>query len=261
MPATWQRGEGGRKIKVDFGPLTKDHFEGLKIDPETKKTSIVKRINPEWVRTHFDGVYMQLVMLKPLLWFPVVVGAHREGEDNSPEALVVQRLKVRFQQRDQDHCFTKGMASCLSYCGQTEAAQIISQLGIRFVHMPKQTAIAEFKTTMEEKVPCIGTCEVFNVKNSRGKKKVLSVEDLIQNKTRFPTLVIPYGNDGSNNHAIVVIDDLIFDSTQPYAMKLCRESLDWICGEGGVASINIAMRFNRNFGTKVKFEHKDTTNW
>jgi hypothetical protein len=41
--------------------------------------------------------------------------------------------------------------------------------------------------------------------------------------------------DRSTNHAIVVMDDLIFDFTQAYAIKLCRESLDWICGDLGSA--------------------------
>ncbi len=68
-------------------------------------------------------------------------------------------------------------------------------------------------------------------------------------------------NDGSNNHAFVVVDDLIFDSTQTHAMKLCRESLDWICGEKRIASINIALRFNQSFGTKEELQHKEKTNW
>jgi hypothetical protein len=57
-----------------------------------------------------------------------------------------------------------------------------------------------------------------------------------------------------------VVDDLIFDSTQTYAMRLCRDSLDWICG-GQMESINVALRFNTSHGTKEKLKHKDTTNW
>ena len=88
------------------------------------------------------------------------------------------------------------------------------------------------------------------------------MEDLIKIKTKFPTVVIPHGNDGSNNHAVVVIEDRIFDSTQAYALKLCRESLDWICGEKGMAkNIDIAMRFNDSHGTKKKLEHKGLKNW
>ena len=50
----------------------------------------------------------------------------------------------------------------------------------------------------------------------------------------------------------MVINDLIFDSTQAYAMKLCRESLDWICEDMGFDVIDVALRLNRGHGTKKK---------
>ncbi|WP_288992857.1 hypothetical protein, partial [uncultured Marinobacter sp.] len=67
--------------------------------------------------------------------------------------------------------------------------------------------------------------------------------------------------DGANNHSFVVVDDLIFDSTQSCALKLCRESLDWICGEGGIASIDVALRFNRGYRTKEKLPYQERTHW
>ena len=42
----------------------------------------------------------------------------------------------------------------------------------------------------------------------------MTVEQLVNNKTIYPTLVVPTGNDGSTGHAISIMDDLIFDSTQ-----------------------------------------------
>ena len=73
----------------------------------------------------------------------------------------------------------------------------------------------------------------------------LTIEDLIEDKMIYPTLVIPFRNDGSTGHAICVVDDLIFDSTQENALKLCRESLDWICGKHGCKDIYYAIRFHQ----------------
>ena len=73
--------------------------------------------------------------------------------------------------------------------------------------------------------------------------------------------MIPWGVDCGNNHSFVVIDDLIFDSTQVSAMKLCQASLDWICGNEGMATIDVALRFNVSHGTKEKLKHKDMKNW
>ena len=75
--------------------------------------------------------------------------------------------------------------------------------------------------------------------------KKLTIKDLVKNKTIYPTLVIPSGNDGSTGHAVCVVDDLIFDSTQENALKLCRESLDWICGRYGCKELYVAIRFHQ----------------
>jgi hypothetical protein len=114
---------------------------------------------------------------------------------------------------------------------------------------------------MRETVPCIGTCTVYNVRSKNGKIKELTIKDLLEQKTRFPTLVIPYGKDGSNNHSFVVVDDLIFDSTQTHALKLCQKRFDWICGDDGMGSINVALRFNANYGTKERLQHEQKKNW
>ena len=251
------------------------YFQGLQMKPAPKtakkssttgtNTIIVNRLNPKWVNEYFDGVYIQLVMMKPFTWWPVVIGQHREEDELAPESLVVKQVYLKYPQNDSDYCLTKGMASCLFYCGEKVAAEELSRLGSQFVYMTKPVAVEKLRERMKVLLPCIGDCEILskNAKRKKnGNKKGMSITDLIETKTSFPTLVIPHGEDGSNNHAIVVIDDLIFDSTQTYALKLCRESLDWICGPGGMASIDVAIRFNRRSHKKLEpFGHKATTNW
>ena len=73
-------------------------------------TVIVNRLNPEWVKDHFHGVFVQLVMLKPHTWWPVVIGLHREDDKVAPESLVVKQVYLKYPQHDFDHCLTKGMA-------------------------------------------------------------------------------------------------------------------------------------------------------
>ena len=72
----------------------------------------------------------------------------------------------------------------------------------------------------------------------------MTVDSLVNEKSPWPTIIIPWGRDGSISHAITIIDDLIFDSTQEKAMKLTKESLDWICiKNGGIESIYVAYRY------------------
>ena len=65
-------------------------------------------------------------------------------------------------------------------------------------------------------------------------------------KTIFPTIVVPEGRNDDDGHAITVVDDLIFDSTQKHALKLYRESLEWTCGFYGIKDIYFAVRFQQN---------------
>ena len=63
----------------------------------------------------------------------------------------------------------------------------------------------------------------------------------------YPTLVIPFGSDSSLNHAICVVDDLIFNSTQSHALKCGMEVISWVCGSGskGVCDVYEALRFEK----------------
>lgn len=60
-------------------------------------------------------------------------------------------------------------------------------------------------------------------------------------------------------HAVCIVDDLIFDSTQPFALTLSKDSLDWICGDGGCVGAYFAVRFQSNFKTKEKLVREELT--
>ena len=76
----------------------------------------------------------------------------------------------------------------------------------------------------------------------------MSIKDL-EVFNPYPTVVIPQGADGAISHAICVIDDLIFDTTQEYALKCTRNSLSWICncGSQGFEDVYAVIRFERGF--------------
>ena len=251
-----------RDDHITYEPIEPAHFMGYTFEPVRKHSTKVGPLNPEWVRRFFKGVYVQLLMLKPKHWWPMVVGNTREENDEAPKELMVLKVKVKHLQFDREQCLVKGVASSLYYCGLGQGAHAIGALATKFENLTKEIALKELKKAMRQYVPCIGDCQTFNVRTTKKKPiKKLSIDDLIEKKTPFPTVVIPFGKDGSNNHSFVVVDDLVFDSTQAYALKLCRASLDWICGGSGMASIDVALRFNRGHGTKEKLPNKDRKNW
>ena len=111
--------------------------------------------------------------------------------------------------------------------------------------------------------PIIGTPTSFNQKTRRLKRKrELTLKELAQSRTPFPTLVIPLGKDGSVNHAFTVVNDLIFDSSIPYALKCKVESIGWLCncGKTGAVGIHAAFRFENPNGVP-KMNRHTVTNW
>ena len=78
----------------------------------------------------------------------------------------------------------------------------------------------------------------------------MTVESLIEDKSIFRTIIVLMSEIKGVEHAFCVVDDLIFDSTQAFALTLSKKSLDWICGKGGCAHIHFVMRFQTNFERK-----------
>jgi hypothetical protein len=78
----------------------------------------------------------------------------------------------------------------------------------------------------------------------------MSVGDNVSSKTPYLTLVQQKGMDGSVDHAVCIVDDIIFDSTLTYALKLQEESFDRVCGPSGIAELGRVIRFCLPYGVK-----------
>lgn len=118
--------------------------------------------------------------------------------------------------------------------------------------MPSNVQVARLRELAMVVIPTIGLCTVH------GDKGPFHVKELVECRTAYPTVVIPQGKDGSVGHAVTVVDDLIFDSTQKRALKLQRMSLDWICDGDGCEKILIAYRFEKKWLKRKRLERKMT---
>ena len=108
-----------------------------------------------------------------------------------------------------------------------EATSLIHR-ATKVEHLDMDSQIVEVKQFMISYLPSIGQSKSFNVHASNHKKMFCLLKNCVQ-KTPFVTIVIPQMKNGNQNHAFTVVDDLIFDSTQSHAMKLTKESIEWIC--------------------------------
>jgi hypothetical protein len=232
-------------IRHRMKPRVREHFKGLIKSPETNTTNVVEDLSPAWVEDVFRPVFVELVKKSPRQWWPVVVGNARQGDLRVPPPNLITSITVKYQQGDWNQCLFKATASALHYCGKSEAASFAFNAAPTVQYLPRKKAILSLRDRIMIHAPDIGGVIAFNQHSRRRKMNRTSLDELVQNQTIFPTMVIPRANDRSASHAVVVVDDIIFDATQSHAMELSRESFEWICGKHGVEGIERALHFEK----------------
>ena len=215
-------------------------------------------INPDWVDHVFDPVFVALVTQTKGAWWPVPVGS---ATTEVAPSLILSRQSIRFPQGNRNLCVPFSLANALAYLSEDKDLGI--QLRQNFEEasreisnfkwtpgLPVESYIADIRHLMQKYCKPIGNCQIFNKQLRRGKKRTIAANEILQKHDPFPMLVVLIGNDGSSNHAVTILDDLIFDSTQPYAIKKSRKSLDWLCGDDGFTKLGVAYLFNQKFASK-----------
>jgi len=224
------------------------YYKARVMDEKTKKEidSDVEKIDPEWLEPNFDPVFLELVKANPGKWIPVTLGASRD--DVAPRELQTA-VNVEYRQNEENYCLCYSIASALHYIGLVEEGKKVAALAEDSIDLENKKQLEYIVLHMQDIVPNIRMYQAFGkaLKKGKGKKKQdLTVEQLVQAKTPFPTIVIPWGKDLSVNHAVAVVDDLIFDSTQRNALTLTHKSFHWICGAlGSCDMVYGAIRFQR----------------
>ena len=137
------------------------------------------------------------------------------------------------------------MASCLHFCGLVNEGNHVSNHAGLAEGASANHALDTLVSDLQDINPQMGHPTYYNRNKKWRKTKNITLSKLCQEVDSLPKLVIPQGKDGSINHAVAVVDDLIFDSTQSHAMKLKKESFDWICGSHGVQDLFIVIDYER----------------
>jgi hypothetical protein len=242
----------GRKLGYDY---EYNYFEG-----KTGGGVVFNyQLTPAWCEFVFVLVFTQLCRRKPDMWFHVPVGnAHL---DDLPSVRLRTTVAVRYRQEDQDYCLPYAAASCLYYMGYGNAAFSVAEAAPKWSSLPGDFVFDQLRAIMKEVLPESGQSMVFN-KGHGHRRKNLSVSDLIRFRTPYLTVVQPKGNDGSADHAICVVDDLVFDARFGHALKLCEDTFKWVCGPKGVCQLGHVIRFCKPHGVrKMKHERIMGHNW
>ena len=79
--------------------------------------------------------------------------------------------------------------------------------------------------------------------------KKMTKEALISHQTSYLTLVLPIAKDGSTDHAICVVNDIIYDACVEHGLKLKMATLDWVCGRSECEKLGPVYFFNQCWKT------------
>jgi hypothetical protein len=218
------------------------------------------QLTPAWCEFVFELVFTPLCRRKPDMWFHIPVGdAHVVDK---PSVHLVTTVAVRYRQEDHDYCLPYVAASCLYYMGYGNGARRVAEAASKWTSLPGDVVFDQLRDIMKEVLPESGQSMVFN-KGHGNRRKNLSVSDLIRFRTPYLTVVHhPKGNDGSADHAICVVDDLVFDARFSHALKLCEDTFKWVCGPNGVYQLGHVIRFCKPHGVRrTKHERIMGHNW
>jgi len=160
-------------------------------------------------------------------------------------------VPTAYQQHEKAYCLTYSMASALLYCGFKDQAEWLAGTAPIFSAMDYTTAITRLRAWMAICVPIIGQPTIYGKRTARHNrfKRHFTWEDLFNDITTYPTLVVPILPNGDATHAFCVVDDLIFDSITPNALKLHMDSVKWVFNDSE-SRIFLALRFNKTCNPK-----------
>lgn len=170
------------------------------------------------------------------------------GTNGTPPDAICTRVVTIYQQHGNPYCLAYSMASALFYCGFLWQAEGLYYKAQQISRMDFESALEEIRAYMLQIVPIIGQPIILGKRtNSNGRhKQSVSWQDLLNDITPFPTIVISRLSDGRTNHAFCIVDDLIFDSISQYALQLKWESVQWIFNDP-YCNIHHALRFKQKY--------------
>jgi hypothetical protein len=151
---------------------------------------------------------------------------------------LVTKFPVHYTQKNHGTCLFKSVASALHHLNKKHIALVISSMATKYMYAPVDEQLNKLASIAQE-----NDCDLL-VTKWMTRKRVGKFNLKTVSSNRWALVVIPLGGDGGIGHAITIVGDLIFDSTQRHALKLGKNSLDWCCADDlGFESIYMAIKF------------------
>jgi hypothetical protein len=232
-----------KKVPYDqYHALLMKTEQGEEEDTTVKKTKLLKRLSPIWMRQRFDAKFRKFVQTassRPGMFMKwIYVPSGDAGEDVKAPSNLLMNIQVHYTQKNHDTCLSKSMALALHHLNKKRISSFILCMATKYTYAPVEVQLNHLCLITQEK-----DCKLLLTKWMT-KKRVAKLDLKIETSDRWALVVVPLGGDGGIGHAITIVGNLIFDSTQTHALKLGKDSLDWCCAYNhGFESIYMAVKF------------------
>ena len=134
--------------------------------------------------------------------------------------------KCKYNQCDYDACVFTSFASALHYGGLDEAAEQTYKLGISDYYLEKGDPPKRLQHHVIN-----GLKLKFNIRKLKGYQKDLEYLQKCSINVDLIFVCILNSTDGCRDHAVSILNGLIFDGNEEYAMPLTRGNMDFCCSD------------------------------
>ena len=178
------------------------------------------------------------------------------------------KVPIKYQQGQDYVCLGYSLASCFYYLGDIELANILFSKS-KYIYKIGPEKSKEFIKNLvtnyiQIKMKNINMYEGTYICGipSMNKKKFLkkNIQSNIQNtgcnlyKAReHPVLIMFCPEQGACNHCVTIVDDLIFDASQKFAVKLSKDALDRIYDN--ITGVKFVISFHHNARNRKIIRH------
>ena len=157
---------------------------------------------------------------------------------------MIRDVPIEYQQGGKKTCLFAGAASGIAFLGYHDLAKEINERGLEMEGVNGDDQMLVLKGLLD-KFPAFSEIMVFDNKKPSGgrKRRILDLLRLEEHNKVHPHIAVIMGEDGYMGHALCVTQDKIFDGNSPFALKLCKESLDWCSNcKGGFRKVWYGLR-------------------
>ena len=171
-------------------------------------------------------------------WLSVPIGFNA-NQNMVQSEIFCKNVPIVHQQGEEHSCLFSSLASAFEYMGCKCAAQHIVANRHNLIGKDANTQWMGLRTLLEQKQHVQEEMDFKVCNHIQGSKhtprhtldvKILTPHHKDALKVHAVSLV---GANGKQDHAVAVVNGMIFDSSTTHAIHLCWEALDWCCNCNG----------------------------